>query len=109
MEQNGPGSCRDRSSIRNRESAPGMIPFEYYDRATRDNLPRERTALVDAGLRRPVRGDRGAPPPRPSTRPDVGPLVPPHASAEERERRRRPPVPAVPPPLNAPRSPAPRP
>src|SRR5207249_396821 len=39
MEQNGPGSCRDRSSIRNRESAPGMIPFEYYDRAYRDNLP----------------------------------------------------------------------
>src|SRR5439155_18767710 len=24
MEQNGPGSCRDRSSIRNRESAPGI-------------------------------------------------------------------------------------
>src|SRR3989449_6728487 len=95
MEQNGPGSCRERSSIRNRESAPGMIPFEYYDRATRDNLPRERTVLVNAALRRPVRGDRGAPPPRPSTRPDVGPLVPARASAEERERRRRPPIPAA--------------
>jgi len=41
MEQNGPGSWRDRSSIRNRDSAPGMIRFEYYDRATRDNLDRK--------------------------------------------------------------------
>src|SRR5207249_12141317 len=41
MEQNGPGSWRDRSSIRNRERAPGMIRVEYYDRATRDNLDRK--------------------------------------------------------------------
>src|SRR5437016_9943725 len=51
MEQNGPGSCRERSSIRNRESAPGMIRVEYYDRATRDNLP-GRTAVGQFESRR---------------------------------------------------------
>src|SRR5439155_11720483 len=52
MEQNGPGSWRDRSSIRNRESAPGMIPFEYYDRATRDNLDRPPPSMPRVHQRR---------------------------------------------------------
>jgi len=30
--------------MRNRESAPGMIRVEYYDRATRDNLDRKGVA-----------------------------------------------------------------
>src|SRR5947209_18943352 len=103
MEQNGPGSCRDRSNIRNRESAPGISVSSTTIAPPVTTFPRERTALVNAALRRPVRGDRGAPPPRPSTRQDVGPPVPARASAEERARRRRPPVPAA----TAPPSPAP--